>query len=87
MKHSNLIGVKVYEYNGSRIATLYVGKSLNNDSKTKYYGTPVCQYTLYDGVLIDKAIELSGKDVLIYFEPDYKGFARIIDIVELKKEV
>ena len=87
MKYSNLIGVKVFDNKGSRIATLYVGKSLDNDSKTKYYGTTVCQYTLYDDVLIDKAIELSGKDVLIYFEPDYKGFAKIIDIVELKKEV
>lgn len=87
MKYSNLLGVKVFDHNSSKIATLYVGKSLGNDSKTKYYGTTVCQYTLYDGVLIDKAIELTGKDVLIYFEPDYKGFAKIVDIVELKKEV
>lgn len=87
MKHSKLLGVKVFDYNNSKIATLYVGKSLDNDLKTKYYGTTICQYTLYDGALIDKAIELVGKDVIVYFEPDYKGYAKIVDIVELKKEV
>lgn len=87
MKYSNLLGVKVFDYNNSKIATLYVGKSLDNDSRTKYYGITICQYTLYDAALIDKAIGLVGKDVIVYFEPDYKGYAKIVDIVELKKEV